>query len=109
VTELEVILNPPKRCVGRKLVVKLETTAFMQKNGAFVLQKKMTPLKRKSQLGWDEVGVEDLMLDVGLIRNLHKVKDGLYSFEVCNVSYDIESGYADDWEYVLVPYTEGDI
>lgn len=91
-----------------KLVVKLETTAFMQKNGAFVFQKKMTPLKRKSDIGWGEVGVDDLEIDVGLITNFHRVRDGLYTFEACNISYDFESGYADDWEYVLVPYVEGE-
>lgn len=106
--ELEEMMNPPKKNVDRKLIVKLETTAFMQKSGAFVFQKKVTPIKRKSQLRWDDVGVDDLMIDVGLIINLHKVKDGLYSFEVCNVSYDIESGYMDDWEYILAPYTEGE-
>ena len=49
---------------------------------------------------------ENPELFLGRITNLDVVGDGLYYLDVINEYRDWESGYVEDWEYKLVPYTE---
>lgn len=88
-----------------RCVVKVETSKYFDKNG-FVFKKQVRQLKRKShQLNiHSDVLIE--IEDIDLIINLHDVPDGVYELTWVNVSYDYETGYADDWEYELVPYNE---
>jgi hypothetical protein len=37
------------------------------------------------------------------IVNLHSVKDGVYDLIVCNQQTDWETGYVEDYDYMLVP------
>lgn len=86
-----------------RLVVRLETTTYFDKTGV-CFKKQLRVLKRKSQLYLHDVLIE--AEEINRITNLHAVDDGVYELDWCNISHDYETGYADDWEYVLVPYTE---
>lgn len=40
------------------------------------------------------------------IEQLRMFADGLSEVVLCKVSHDFETGYGDDWDYKLVPFTE---
>ena len=84
-----------------KLVVRLTSSTYFTARGVSY-RKDITVLKRKSSLHLSEVFDEpDEMFR---ITNLDKCEDGIYEIGWCNVSTDWETGYADDWDYVLMPY-----
>lgn len=40
------------------------------------------------------------------ITNLDTCKDGIYEVRVCNPKRDWESGFVEEWDYELVPWTK---
>lgn len=61
----------------------------------------ITPLKRKSNLSFEEVFTD---IDVEFIVNLEECPEGVYTVEgIC--SYD-RYGYVDEVEWFLEPYEE---
>lgn len=88
-------------------VYRLKTSMWHDRNGAY-LRKELRKMKRLSGHGYD-VFQEDLDM-VGAseaiegIINLYDCADGLYTIVMTNVINDPETGYADSWDYVLVPH-----
>lgn len=72
------------------------------------MQNALTPLSRKSkgfQLLDEEVGNGGTEV-IGNIVNLDSCADGVYIVTTCNESRDYETGYIDDYDLQLIPYTE---
>ena len=92
--------KPESRCV-----LKLRTTSWRDAKGLHT-KRSLTFLRRQcvGLNGLEEdasaVGVQEAIANV---INLGECKDGIYEAVVCNVSHDWETGYADDWNYKLVP------
>ena len=88
-------------------VVRVQTEAYKRGDTYFygkslrVLQKQSTFDLLKEEC--DSVGTTDGLEN---ILNLHKVENGVYWLVAVNISKDIESGYIDDWDLKLIPYTE---
>lgn len=40
------------------------------------------------------------------IVNFYNCQDGVYEIQVNDIQRDWETGYVDDWDYILVPYEE---
>ena len=86
-----------------KLIVRLNTSTYFTGRGVSY-RKDITVLKRKSSLHLSEVFVE--AVEMLRIVNLDECEDGVYEIGWCNISNDWETGYPDDWDYVLIPYEE---
>lgn len=84
-----------------KLVVRVTTSKYITGN-AIVSKKELRVLKRKSNCGIGNMFNEAEEID--LIINLDSVEDGVYEVQTCNHSYWY--GQLDDYDFVLVPYTE---
>lgn len=87
-------------------VVKVTTEAY-QRGDSYLIGKTLRTLKKKSNYDFlkdecDGCGVFDAL---ARIVNLHKVDDGEYLLVTCNECTDYETGYLDDWDLKLVPYT----
>lgn len=106
---LETLLREPATpAEERREVVRLTTTYWTGVNGLSVL-KKLTPQKRKStgyQMLLEDAKMIGDELVVKNIVNLNECKDGLYSVEVVNERTDFETGYVEDYDYKLIPFTE---
>ena len=88
-----------------RLVVRLTSSTYFTARGVSY-RKDITVLKRKSSLHLNEVfDYPDEMLR---ITNLDQCEDGIYEIGWFNVTRDCETGYPDDWDYVLIPYKETD-
>ena len=87
-----------------RLIVKLETTIYTTKKGMAVT-KKLNILQRKSNLQLDDV-TPDVEDEHNLPLNVFTVPDGVYELTGTNFSYDYETGYIDDLDYILKPYNE---
>lgn len=92
--------TPPHRCV-----IRIRTTWWNDKRGLHT-KKSLTFLQRQC-VGYnileddaDIVGAESV---IDKITNLDSCSDGVYEVRVCNEYRDWETGYVDDWEYVLIP------
>ncbi len=89
-----------------RTIVRLKTSVWTDARGNVHHQKSLNLLKRQSighnllkdisQCDYDEVDK---------IVNFFKCEDGIYELITINVSTDWETGYADDWDYELVPVT----
>ena len=91
-----------------RVVVRLTTSSWTSKEGIHTTQS-LRFLKRKC-IGHNFVD-EDARVGeagdvMGRIINLHQCCDGLYDVVICNQSTDYETGYVDDYDYKLIPYTE---
>ena len=79
------------------------STSYWSDGESINCKRTIRRLKRKSS-GNVFDRIDDAEEEARLIKGFHSVEDGIYHLKVVNVSYDIESGYADDWDYELVPY-----
>lgn len=93
-------LTKPEQCS----VVRVSSSNYYR-GGSLVIERKLTPLKKMS-IGYHPLveGKFEMLdyLECMPIMNLHEVCDGIYQLVMCNLSYDWESGYLDDWEWKLV-------
>ena len=94
-------------------VFRLRTSAFHSPSQGLVVTKSLRRLKRQSSgFEWLEEDISNIGADlvVGNIQNLFTVPDGIYSMELCNVSYEYVEGYRtgniDDYDYELKPFTK---
>ncbi len=92
-----------------RCIVRLSTSCWNDKNGIYVT-KRLTYLKRKCR-GYNDLAEEcDNIGDaddvMGRVVNLYECEDGVYHVIVCNIRYDWESGYVDDYDFKLLPYEE---
>lgn len=84
------------------------STSFWSSNGTLNVKKSIRLLVKKSNgdhsIFEDAscVGAESALKS---ITNLDSVEDGVYEIVVRVLGRDFESGYPDDWEYVLYPYS----
>lgn len=91
--------------VINKVVVRLKTSAWSDGKGIHI-KRSLTYLRRQCA-GFN--GLEEDAMMAGAeqaiknIINLSDCNDGVYEVVMCNVSKDFETGYADDWDYKLVP------
>ncbi len=89
------------------VIVRLSTSWWNNNRGLF-MKRSLTYLKRKSS-GYnifDEDSVEIGASEVfPRITNLNDCEDGVYKVNICNVSIDYETGAVDDYDYILVPWT----
>jgi len=99
----------PSNTIKAYTVVRLKTEYYQKSNGELVLAKSIKTMKRLSD-GLDmlaeevsNVGAEDFLK---LIVNLNDCEDGLYHISITNISKDIETGYLDDFDFILLPYKE---
>lgn len=88
----------PYRLVGR-----IKSTNYFTSKG-FAVKKEFNVLKRKSDVSAND-WLDDL--DLELPVNFHELEDGLYEMIALNMYPDYETGVVDDWDWKLVPYTEG--
>lgn len=86
------------------LYVKLQTSVY-KRGERRVLEKSLTPLKRKSTLKFEEI-VDWLEEDLPRIIGIDTLSDGIYELTATNFSRDFETGMIDDWDLVLIPTTE---
>ena len=86
-----------------KLIVRLTHNNYMH-NGELVSKSRIKLLKRKS-IGDLHDLIQDPDYDLAQL-NLGKYDEGVYRLRTINESYDIESGYCDDWELALTPYED---
>lgn len=85
-----------------KLVVKLETSTFFRSNNNVLCREtRLTVLKSKSDFGFNAIGIDDPYCNWDEILNINDVPDGVYELAMCNMSVDVETGYADEWDYIL--------
>ena len=94
-----------------RCVVRLTTNCFIS-GGHVTFSKVLSRLKRKSELTFDEISLDDCNndLDFGHITNLMSCEDGIYYLDPDETDWDgDEYGYSSYWYAVswkLVPYTE---
>ena len=84
-----------------KLVVRLTHNNYIQNNN-LVSKSSLTLMKRKSTGILSDL-IQDPDYDLPRL-DLKKYESGIYLLTTKNESYDIESGYADDWDLDLIPY-----
>lgn len=93
--------------IENRTVVRI-STSFWSSNGTLNVKKSIRLLVKKSNgdhLIFEDascVGAESALKS---ITNLDSVEDGVYEIVVRVLGRDFESGYPDDWEYVLYPYS----
>lgn len=97
--------NKPKDDL--KCVVRVQTEAYKRGNTYFY-GKSIRVLKGKTTFDFlheesQAIGIQDALEN---ILNLDELSNGVYEFVIANQSYDIESGYLDDWGLRLIPYIE---
>ena len=94
--------------VQHRHVIRLRTSFWRDKTGIH-MKRSLITLRRKSS-GYsvieddaDMAGADKIL---SKITNLSECVDGIYEVVLCNISHDFETGYADDWDYELIPFTE---
>ena len=94
-----------------RCVVRLTTNCFIS-GGRITFSKVLSRLKRKSELTFDEITLDDCNddLDFGLITNLMSCPDGIYYLDPDETECGCDAyGYSSYWYAVswkLVPYTK---
>lgn len=89
-------------------VVRVSRSSYRSKNGSFVSQTRVYPLKRKCS-GFQLIDEDYHCIGAEVIDkiiNLYEVQDGIYYLIDCNHKHDWETGACDDWEYKLIPFKE---
>jgi len=90
------------------VVVRLITSRFFTSRGIAV-RKDLRFLKSKCS-GHNFLDEDAAMVGtdcvIRRITNIDSCKDGIYRVDMINIKKDWETGYVDDWDYVLTPYTE---
>jgi len=93
------------KCKGR--IFRAHVNRYLTKKGGYVYQEKMTPLKRMSCKGCDRCVVFDECLPDFVYGDnppfIKNIKDrALYELKVVDISYDWETGNADDFNLEFV-------
>ena len=94
-----------------RCVVRLTTNCFIS-GGRVTFSKVLSRLKRKSELTFDEISLDDCNddLDFGHITNLMSCEDGIYYLDPDEMDWDSdEYGYNSYWYAItwkLVPINE---
>jgi len=81
-----------------KLIGRLTHENYMH-NDELVSKSKFKILKRKSTGSLQDL-IQDPDYDISQI-DFSKCEPGVYELKATNLSFDIESGYADDWDLML--------
>lgn len=90
-------------------VVRLTTSSYVSSNGAFRQTKELRTLKRKTpEFDLLENETQNMSPDDIVVVNLYNMPDGVYQLAMTNESYDWETGHLDDYELILIPYTDDD-
>jgi len=90
-----------------RTVVRVTTSSWMDDRGLHT-KRSLNILKRYSfghNLLKEECSISGAEDAVRNITNLHDIPDGVYHVVPDNFSRDWETGYIDDWELRLVPFT----
>jgi len=101
-------LGPAEPAPANVCVVRLITTWWYNDRG--IHQKKSLNYLHRKSSGWNIVQADSS--DIGVdhvfnhIVNLDSCDDGIYEVIACNFGTDWETGYIEDWDYKLIPYTE---
>lgn len=91
-------------------VVRLTTSCWKDAKGGIHITRSILPLKRKSfgfqilQEDSDNIGADEV---IHAIRDIYKLRDGVYSVNVCNPKYCYETGYLEEYDYQLNPFEDG--
>lgn len=87
-----------------KIIVRLTTSCYHD-HGGLTIKKHLRFLKRKCT-GFNFIDEDCSMVSAGevfdRITNLDECKDGIYQIKICNEKKDWETGYIDDYDYMLV-------
>lgn len=89
-------------------IVKIKTEAF-KRGDSYFYGKSIRVIKRLTtfDLLSEESGMIGIQEALENILNINEtLKNGYYELVVCHKSFDIESGYLDDWNFKLIPYIE---
>lgn len=89
------------------IVVRLRTSCWLDGSGIH-FKKTLRVLKRMSSghdFLTDEVYNTGSQETIFKITNLNECEDGLYEVCIINETRDWETGFTDDWEFKLIPYT----
>ena len=54
----------------------------------------------------EEIGSLDVESVLSRIINIYEVEDGVYELGITNIDTDRETGYIEDYDYFLTPYTD---
>lgn len=98
---------PKKR--DKQLIVRIRSSYYDTKTNGTQYQRMIRTLSRKStahDFFKEDVHSASAEEAIKSIVNFHDVEDGMYELIVINVSFDVESGIPDFWEYKLIPYEE---
>lgn len=103
---MKTFLNKPERDYP-KCVVRVQTEAF-KRGDTYFYGKSVRVLKKLTgyDLIHEEVGNIGIQEALENILNLGEVQNGVYELVIGHRSYDIETGYLDDWDFRLIPYVE---
>ena len=92
---------PPNRTV-----VRVVTSSWLSERGVHT-RKDLIFLKRKCA-GFNLIEEDCKMVGadeaLATVRNLNKVKDGVYELVIVNERRDWETGHIEEWEFDLVPF-----
>jgi len=88
------------------LIVRVRSSYWHDNKGIYS-KKEIKRLSRKS-IGPDFLVEEASNVGASetfpLIINLHECEDGIYEVITVNITRDYETGYADGWDFKLIPY-----
>ncbi len=96
----------PTELEKNRCIVRISTSAWNDKRGAY-LKRSITYLKSKGrniELLDEDCNMVGTLDTLQKITNLNAVSDGIYQLVMCNVQTDWETGYADDWDFKLIPF-----
>lgn len=85
-----------------KIVVRITKNRYMH-NDRLVSSTTATLLKRKSFGSLSDL-IQDADYDLSQL-NLDGYEEGVYELSTTNHSFDIETGYLDDYTLILIPHT----
>lgn len=90
-------------------IVRVSSSTWYDARGVVHIDKRITPLKRKSegyQIFSEDVQMIGASEVIEKIVNLSEIEDGIFLVLTCNHSHDWESGTLDDYDYYLSPYSQ---
>ena len=105
---LKVQLNPDYKPENvSKVVVRLNTSGWVDNREAIHFKRSLSVLKRKSRhYDWFLEDLCESEYSIDRIINLSDCKDGIYEVITVNEHRDWESGYIEEYDFELVPYVE---
>ena len=106
--DLEFALSEGLQVRIDRCVVRVKTSYWSDDRGAHT-KRSLNVLRRQCE-GYNilEEDCQDLSTEEVMrgITNLHDVEDGIYELIMANKSYDLETGYVEDYDYTLVELHE---